>query len=132
MFSIHRKLFLALKKVRIIKSLPLRFPSPGKKFPPGKFPVPYPLPLFGKPWRCYGIMCTAFDRAILYVLNCDDTVTYKLIVGISQLDNLNIYSNNRRWIYTNSSWNNIRARKLRDSKESLHEKTFYHFIIKFH
>ena len=62
MFSVHRKMFLALKKVWIIKIL-------VKNPPQGKFPVPYPLQLFGKPWRCYGIMCTAFDIAILYILN---------------------------------------------------------------
>ena len=40
MFSIHKKLLLALKKVRIVKITPLRFPLPCKKsFPPGKFPV---------------------------------------------------------------------------------------------
>ena len=33
MFSIHRKLLLALKKTQIIKSLLLRFPSPGEKIP---------------------------------------------------------------------------------------------------
>ena len=37
MFSIHRKLFLAFKKVRTVelsKSLLLKFPLPGKKIPP--------------------------------------------------------------------------------------------------
>ena len=34
MFSIHRKLFLALKKVQIVKMTSLRFPLPGKKNPP--------------------------------------------------------------------------------------------------
>ena len=33
MFSIHRRLFLALKKVRIVK---IRFPSPGRTIPPSK------------------------------------------------------------------------------------------------
>ena len=47
----------------------LNYQNPGKKSPQGKFSVPYPLQLFGKPWRCYGIMCTAFDIAILYILN---------------------------------------------------------------
>ena len=40
MFSIHKKLLLALKKVRIVKITPLRFPLPSKKsFPPVEFPV---------------------------------------------------------------------------------------------
>ena len=34
MFSIHKKLFLALKKIDWSKSLLLRFSPPGKKIPP--------------------------------------------------------------------------------------------------
>ena len=61
-FSIHRKLFLALKKVWTIKITP-QVPLPGKLSLPVKFPIPpttgggiyspplHPLPLFGKP--CY-------------------------------------------------------------------------------
>ena len=47
-------LFLALKKVRMVKSLLIRFPPLNKKFSPAKFPIfskisnfPYPLTLFG-------------------------------------------------------------------------------------
>ena len=48
MFSIDRRLFLALKKVGIVKITPHL--SPGKKIPPVKFPIIVnPLPLFGKP-----------------------------------------------------------------------------------
>ena len=36
MFSIHRKLLLALKKVRIVKSTPPQVPSLSKKIPPSK------------------------------------------------------------------------------------------------
>ena len=58
MFSIHRKLFLTLKKVWIVKITPLRFPSPGKKPPSRIFDSPTHwwgesplfLPLFGKLW----------------------------------------------------------------------------------
>ena len=50
MFSIHRKLLLALR-FKLPKSL-LRLPSPGKKIPPlppiVKFLIPQPLLLFGK------------------------------------------------------------------------------------
>ena len=34
MFNIHRKLFLALKKVQIVKIILLRFPLPSKNSPP--------------------------------------------------------------------------------------------------
>ena len=40
MFSIHRRLFLALKKVRIVKTTHSQVPSIGKKIPPVKFPIP--------------------------------------------------------------------------------------------
>ena len=42
--SIHRKLFLALKRFELSKSLLLRFPSPVKQIPPSKIsdpPTPY-------------------------------------------------------------------------------------------
>ena len=44
MLSIHRKLFLALKRFELSKSLLLRFPSPVKQIPPSKIsdpPTPY-------------------------------------------------------------------------------------------
>ena len=43
MFSILRKLFLALKKFKLSKSLLLKFLSPGKKIPTSvKFSIPPP------------------------------------------------------------------------------------------
>ena len=55
MFSIHRKLFLASKKVRIVKIIPPQVSftqytnSPSKISYPPPPPSPHPLPLFGKP-----------------------------------------------------------------------------------
>ena len=49
MFSIHRKLFLALE---LSKPLLVRFPSPGKKLPPVKFLIsPSLRDISSKPYR---------------------------------------------------------------------------------
>ena len=79
MFSIHRELFLASKKVWIIKITP-QVPLPGKKIPlPVKSPIPHPhhfwrnlphplhpLPLFGK--LCYIHVYFAY-RYYVYILS---------------------------------------------------------------
>ena len=52
MFCIHRKVFLAVKKVRIVKITPPQVPSTQWKPLPAKFLVLtplHPLPLFAKP-----------------------------------------------------------------------------------
>ena len=49
MFSIRRRLFLALENFESSKSLLLRFRSPGKKILPSKISIsPNPLPRFGR------------------------------------------------------------------------------------
>ena len=51
MFSIHRMLFLALKKVLVAKITLPKVPPPNKKIPPEIFLIPsYSLLLFGKPF----------------------------------------------------------------------------------
>ena len=41
MFNIHRKLFVALKKVWIVKIIPPQLPfTPWKNYPPVKLPIP--------------------------------------------------------------------------------------------
>ena len=52
MFSIHKKLFLALKKVWVVKITHPQVPITWKKFPQQNFHSPHythPLLLFGKP-----------------------------------------------------------------------------------
>ena len=77
MFSIHKKLFLALKKVWIIKITP-QVPSPGKNVPTSKVshltptgggiypPSLHPLPLFGKP--CYKYVYFVYITIYIYIL----------------------------------------------------------------
>ena len=52
MYCIHRKLFLAVKKVRIVKITPLQVPS-TQWTPPSEIshspPLFHPLPFFAKP-----------------------------------------------------------------------------------
>ena len=44
MFSIYRKLFLALQRVQMLKINPSQVPTtPQKDFPPAKFLIPPPL-----------------------------------------------------------------------------------------
>ena len=64
MSSIHRKLFLALKKVRIVEITPSQVPFTWKKIPPSSkiydpppLPPTHPLLLFGKPCK-QAIACT--------------------------------------------------------------------------
>ena len=58
MFSIHGELFLAWKKVQIVRITPSSVPFTWKKFSAVKFPIPpnlgvilsHSLPPFAKPW----------------------------------------------------------------------------------
>ena len=59
MFSIHRMLFLALKKVWITKITPQVLATQLKEFPQQNFGfLPYPTPPFGKPCCFFGSTST--------------------------------------------------------------------------
>ena len=58
MFSIHRNLFLALKKVRMVKITPPQAPTARWKYSPQQnfwFHLPHSLLLFGKPCNWFSI-----------------------------------------------------------------------------
>ena len=58
MFSSHRKLFLALKKVQIVKIIPPLVTTTQRKIPSAKFLIPPPLTVI---WKTQGLVVTKLD-----------------------------------------------------------------------